>query len=154
MKGQRIRIKLQGFDYRIIDQSASEIVETAKRSGARVSGPVPLPTRIEKLSDKSLGTLVKALFETYVVPDGFERDILPEGKELVSERIEEVRGELYRSGKTERAIRTTKPYFTLKESHFRVRSISLDLEKSPAEEKKRVALALREALAKLEGAAT
>lgn len=50
MTGQRIRIKLRGFDYRIIDQSASEIVETAKRSGARVSGPVPMPTRIEKLS--------------------------------------------------------------------------------------------------------
>ena len=50
MKGQRIRIKLQGFDYRVIDQSASEIVETAKRSGARVSGPIPLPTRIEKLT--------------------------------------------------------------------------------------------------------
>ena len=46
MKGQRIRIKLQGFDYRVIDQSALEIVETAKRSGARVSGPIPLPTRI------------------------------------------------------------------------------------------------------------
>ena len=50
MKGQRIRIKLQGFDYRVIDQSASEIVETAKRSGARVSGPIPLPTSIQKLS--------------------------------------------------------------------------------------------------------
>ena len=50
MKGQRIRIKLQGFDYRVIDQSALEIVDTAKRSGARVSGPVPLPIRIEKLS--------------------------------------------------------------------------------------------------------
>ena len=50
MQGQRIRIKLQGFDYRVIDQSALEIVETAKRSGARVSGPIPLPTRIEKLS--------------------------------------------------------------------------------------------------------
>jgi small subunit ribosomal protein S10 len=50
MKGQRIRIKLQGFDYRVIDQSALEIVETAKRSGARVSGPIPLPTRIDKLS--------------------------------------------------------------------------------------------------------
>ena len=50
MKGQRIRIKLQGFDYRVIDQSAQDIVETAKRSGARVSGPIPLPTRIEKLS--------------------------------------------------------------------------------------------------------
>ena len=50
MKGQRIRIKLQGFDYRVIDQSAQDIVETAKRSGDRVSGPIPLPTRIEKLS--------------------------------------------------------------------------------------------------------
>ncbi|MDP4300743.1 hypothetical protein [Leptothrix discophora] len=42
--------------------------------------------RIEKLSDKSLGTLVKALFETYVVPDGFERDLLPEGK-VATDRI-------------------------------------------------------------------
>ena len=50
MKGQRIRIKLKGFDYRIIDQSAAEIVETAKRSGARVSGPIPLPTKIEKVT--------------------------------------------------------------------------------------------------------
>jgi len=50
MTGQKIRIRLQGFDYRVIDQSASEIVDTAKRSGARVSGPVPLPTRIEKVS--------------------------------------------------------------------------------------------------------
>ncbi len=50
MTGQRIRIRLQGFDYRIIDQSAADIVETAKRSGARVNGPVPMPTRIEKLS--------------------------------------------------------------------------------------------------------
>lgn len=50
MTGQRIRIRLKGFDYRIIDQSASDIVETAKRSGARVNGPVPMPTRIQKLS--------------------------------------------------------------------------------------------------------
>jgi len=50
MTGQKIRIRLQGFDYRVIDQSASDIVDTAKRSGARVSGPVPLPTRIEKVS--------------------------------------------------------------------------------------------------------
>ncbi len=50
MTGQKIRIRLQGFDYRVIDQSASEIVDTAKRSGARVSGPVPLPTRIEKVT--------------------------------------------------------------------------------------------------------
>lgn len=50
MSSQRIRIRLKGFDYRVIDQSATDIVETAKRSGARVSGPVPLPTRIEKLT--------------------------------------------------------------------------------------------------------
>ncbi|NDV62642.1 30S ribosomal protein S10 [Puniceicoccales bacterium CK1056] len=50
MSGPRIRIKLQGYDYRIIDQSASEIVDTAKRSGARVAGPIPLPTLIEKVS--------------------------------------------------------------------------------------------------------
>jgi small subunit ribosomal protein S10 len=48
MKQARIRIRLKGFDYRVIDQSSSEIVETAKRSGARVAGPIPLPTRIEK----------------------------------------------------------------------------------------------------------
>ena len=50
MKQPRIRIRLKGFDYRVIDQSSSEIVETAKRSGARVAGPVPLPTRIEKFT--------------------------------------------------------------------------------------------------------
>ncbi|NBD39219.1 MAG: 30S ribosomal protein S10 [Verrucomicrobia bacterium] len=50
MSGPRIRIKLQGYDYRIIDQSAVDIVDTAKRSGARVSGPIPLPTAIERVS--------------------------------------------------------------------------------------------------------
>lgn len=50
MSSPRIRIRLKGFDYRVIDQSATDIVETAKRSGARVSGPVPLPTRIEKFT--------------------------------------------------------------------------------------------------------
>ncbi len=50
MANQRIRIKLKGYDYRVIDQSASEIVDTAKRSGARIAGPVPLPVRIEKIS--------------------------------------------------------------------------------------------------------
>jgi len=50
MNGPKIRIKLQGYDYRVIDQSASEIVDTAKRSGARVAGPIPLPTKIEKLT--------------------------------------------------------------------------------------------------------
>lgn len=46
----RIRIKLKGYDHRSVDQSTAEIVDTAKRSGARVSGPVPLPTRIERYS--------------------------------------------------------------------------------------------------------
>ena len=50
MSTPRIRIRLKGFDYRVIDQSATDIVETAKRSGARVSGPVPLPTHIRKLT--------------------------------------------------------------------------------------------------------
>ena len=44
----KIRIKLKGFDYRVIDQSSSDIVDTAKRTGARVAGPIPMPTRIER----------------------------------------------------------------------------------------------------------
>ena len=48
MNGQRIRRKLRGFDYRVIDHSASDIVDTAKRTGARVAGPIPMPTRIER----------------------------------------------------------------------------------------------------------
>ena len=47
MAEQRIRIKLQGYDHKLIDQSALEIVDTAKRTGAMVSGPVPLPTKRE-----------------------------------------------------------------------------------------------------------
>lgn len=50
---QRIRIKLQGFDYRGVDSAAHEIVDTATRSGATVSGPVPLPTEVDKLSVNS-----------------------------------------------------------------------------------------------------
>lgn len=50
MATQRIRIRLKGYDFRTIDQSVGDIVETAKRTGARVSGPVPLPTKIEKYS--------------------------------------------------------------------------------------------------------
>ncbi len=45
---QNIRIRLKAFDHRVLDQSANEIVETAKRTGATVCGPVPLPTRIER----------------------------------------------------------------------------------------------------------
>jgi len=44
---QKIRIRLKAYDHQLIDQSANKIVETAKRSGAKISGPVPLPTRKE-----------------------------------------------------------------------------------------------------------
>ena len=47
MAEQKIRIRLKAYDHRLLDQSASEIVETAKRTGAKVSGPVPLPTKKE-----------------------------------------------------------------------------------------------------------
>ncbi len=46
----RIRIRLKGYDFRILDRSSQEIVDTAVRTGARVAGPIPLPTRIEKFS--------------------------------------------------------------------------------------------------------
>jgi len=45
---QKIRIRLKAYDYRILDQSLIDIVDTAKRTGARISGPIPLPTRINK----------------------------------------------------------------------------------------------------------
>ena len=50
MEGQNIRIRLKAFDKRLLDQSAGEIVNTAKRTGAQVCGPIPLPTRIEKFT--------------------------------------------------------------------------------------------------------
>lgn len=48
MENQVIRIKLQAYDHRLLDQSVREIVSTAKRTGARVRGPIPLPTRIQR----------------------------------------------------------------------------------------------------------
>jgi small subunit ribosomal protein S10 len=45
---QKIRIRLKAYDYRVLDQSVVEIVETAKRTGAKILGPVPLPTRINR----------------------------------------------------------------------------------------------------------
>ena len=47
---QKLRIKLQAFDHRILDQSVSEILNTAKRTGSVVAGPIPLPTRIERFT--------------------------------------------------------------------------------------------------------
>lgn len=48
MAQQKIRIRLKAFDYKLLDQSIAEIVETARRTGARVAGPIPLPTNINK----------------------------------------------------------------------------------------------------------
>jgi small subunit ribosomal protein S10 len=50
MADQKIRIRLKAFDHRLIDRSASEIVETAKRTGAQVRGPIPLPTKIDRVT--------------------------------------------------------------------------------------------------------
>ncbi|MGE0254198.1 MAG: 30S ribosomal protein S10 [Alphaproteobacteria bacterium] len=50
MDSQNIRIRLKAFDHRVLDQSAREIVSTAKRTGAEVRGPIPLPTRIERFT--------------------------------------------------------------------------------------------------------
>ena len=48
MENQKIRIKLRAFEHRVLDKAVRDIVNTAKRTGARIVGPVPLPTRIEK----------------------------------------------------------------------------------------------------------
>ncbi len=61
MPRQKIRIRLRSFDHRILDQSADKIVEAAKRTGAEISGPVPLPTE-------------KKIFTVLVAPNG-EKDI-------------------------------------------------------------------------------
>ena len=50
VQSQRIRIRLKAFDHRLIDASAAEIVETARRTGAQVRGPIPLPTRKERFT--------------------------------------------------------------------------------------------------------
>ena len=55
MAKQKIRIRLKAFDHKLLDQSAERIVETAKRTGASVSGPVPLPT------DKEIITILRAV---------------------------------------------------------------------------------------------
>jgi small subunit ribosomal protein S10 len=50
MEGQKIRIRLRAYDHRMLDQSAHEIVDTARRTGALVCGPIPLPTAIQKFT--------------------------------------------------------------------------------------------------------
>ncbi|HNT56343.1 MAG TPA: 30S ribosomal protein S10 [Syntrophales bacterium] len=48
MENQKIRIRLKAYDHKLLDRSAQDIVETARRTGARVAGPIPLPTRINR----------------------------------------------------------------------------------------------------------
>ena len=67
MARQNIRIRLKAFDHRLIDNSAREIVETAKRTGARVSGPIPLPT------EKEIVTILRATHKYKDSREQFER---------------------------------------------------------------------------------
>ena len=50
MQSQRIRIRLQAYDHRVLDQAVSDIIDTARGTGAQVVGPIPLPTRIERFT--------------------------------------------------------------------------------------------------------
>jgi small subunit ribosomal protein S10 len=50
MQSQRIRIRLQGYDHRVLDQAVTDIIDTARGTGAQVVGPIPLPTRIERFT--------------------------------------------------------------------------------------------------------
>ncbi|HAZ6289840.1 30S ribosomal protein S10 [Staphylococcus capitis subsp. urealyticus] len=67
MAKQKIRIRLKAYDHRVIDQSAEKIVETAKRSGADVSGPIPLPT------EKSVYTIIRAVHKYKDSHEQFEQ---------------------------------------------------------------------------------
>ena len=66
MAKQKIRIRLKAYDHRILDQSAEKIVETAKRSGASVSGPIPLPT------EKAVYTVIRAVHKDKDSREQFE----------------------------------------------------------------------------------
>ncbi|HHZ7105178.1 TPA: 30S ribosomal protein S10 [Staphylococcus aureus] len=67
MAKQKIRIRLKAYDHRVIDQSSEKIVETAKRSGADVSGPIPLPT------EKSVYTIIRAVHKYKDSREQFEQ---------------------------------------------------------------------------------
>ena len=67
MAKQKIRIRLKAYDHRVIDQSAEKIVESAKRSGADVSGPIPLPT------EKSVYTIIRAVHKYKDSREQFEQ---------------------------------------------------------------------------------
>ena len=93
MQNQKIRIRLKAFDHRLIDTSAQEIVETAKRTGAQVRGPIPLPTRKERytvlVSPHGLSKLgMRAGILEHHLPHG-RHQIAPRGSFGASEAIEE-----------------------------------------------------------------
>ncbi len=64
---QKIRIRLKGYDHQLVDQSAEKIVETAKKAGAKVSGPIPLPT------DKEVVTILRAVHKYKDSREQFEQ---------------------------------------------------------------------------------
>ena len=64
---EKIRIRIKGYDHQVVDQSAEKIVQTAKRTGARVSGPVPLPT------EKQIITILRAVHKYKDSREQFER---------------------------------------------------------------------------------
>ena len=74
MNNQRIRIRLKAFDHRLIDQSAAEIVETARRTGAQVRGPIPLPTKKERFT---------VLISPHVTKDARDQDEIRTHKRLM-----------------------------------------------------------------------
>ena len=63
---EKIRIRIKGYDHQLVDQAASKIVETARRTGARVSGPVPLPT------EKEIVTILRAVHKYTDAREQFE----------------------------------------------------------------------------------
>ena len=69
MAKQKIRIRLKGYDHRLVDQSAEKIVETAKRSGAKVSGPIPLPT------EKAVYTILRSVHISLNLPSGVDIEL-------------------------------------------------------------------------------
>jgi len=68
MTSQVIRIRLKSFDHRLIDKSSKEIVDTAKRTGAQVRGPVPLPTRLERFTVLISPHIDKDARDQYEIP--------------------------------------------------------------------------------------
>ena len=64
---EKIRIKLKAYDYRILDQSTEEIVNTVKRTGSKVKGPIPLPTKIEKFTVLRGPTINKTAREQFEI---------------------------------------------------------------------------------------